>query len=74
MANILLKQAVEQKKFDVRLREKNVQRGALSMDQVRKELSGLPDDGANAEWVSVDNLTNDDDHGSNGTGGNRSAF
>jgi hypothetical protein len=55
----LLHEAVDAKKMDVRLVERNVLRGVLSQDDVEKNLKKLPDDAANAEYVNVEALIND---------------
>jgi hypothetical protein len=55
----LLHEAVDAKKMDVRLVERNVTRGILTQDDVEKNLKKLPDDGDNAEMVSIEALMND---------------
>ncbi len=56
----LLHEAVEQKKFDTRLVERNVARGVISMDEVEKNAKTLSDDAENAEYISIDSLAGDD--------------
>ncbi len=56
---VLLNDAVQEKKFDVRIIEKNVERGVLSSDELAKALKTLPDDSAHAQFVSVDSLEED---------------
>ena len=57
----LLHESVNYKKLDVRLVERNVARGVLTQDELDKALAKLPDDSENAEWVSVESLTQDPD-------------
>lgn len=52
----LLHKAFEDKKFDVRLVEKNISRGFVSVDDVQQSLEELPDDAENAEYISLDVL------------------
>jgi hypothetical protein len=55
----LLHEAVDAKKMDVRLVERNMLRGVLTQDDVEKNLKKLPDDAANAEYISIESLAND---------------
>jgi hypothetical protein len=55
----LLNDAVENKKFDTRMVERNVARQVLTQDEVEKVLKKLPDDSENAEYVSIESLAND---------------
>jgi hypothetical protein len=48
----LLHDSVNQKKFDVRMVERNIQRGMLSQDELDKQLKSLPDDSDSAATVS----------------------
>lgn len=52
----LLHDAVEQKKLDIRMIERNIARGVMGADEVDKNLKKLPDDAENADWVSIDSL------------------
>ncbi len=52
----LLHEAFESKKFDVRVVERNVQRGLVSAEDAAKALAALPDDSENAEYVNVEIL------------------
>ena len=52
----LLYEAVESKKLDVRIVERNLTRGAVSIGELEKSLNNLPDDSENAEWVSLESL------------------
>jgi hypothetical protein len=57
----LLHEAVEEKKFDVRVVERNVARGFITQEEAQKAGSNLPDDGENAEYVNVEALALDED-------------
>jgi hypothetical protein len=52
----LLFDATEEKKFDSRVVERNVQRGFAKADDYEKFVKELPDDSENAEIVSIDAL------------------
>lgn len=52
----LLSDAVEFKKFDVRVVERNVQRGVMRAEDVQKNTKDLPDDLSNAEWISIEKI------------------
>ena len=56
----LLHQSVEEKKFDVRVVERNVERNAISAKDWDKTVKELPDDAANADYVSLESLIADD--------------
>ena len=56
----LLHEASELKKLDVRVVERNIDRGLVGHKDLEKSLKELPDDAANAEWISVDDLANSD--------------
>jgi hypothetical protein len=56
----LLQDALQEKKFDIRLMERNISRGLLNDDEVQKALKQLPDDSANAEWISLETLKTGD--------------
>ena len=43
-----LEKAVEEKKFDVRMVEKNIQRGVITAEDLKAKLDALADDKANA--------------------------
>lgn len=57
----LLHKAFQDKKFDVRLIEKNTSRGILSTSELEQNQSQLPDDAENADYISLDALTDDGD-------------
>ncbi len=56
----LLKDCVDQKKFDVRVIEKNLARGFVQIKEVDDTLGGLDDDAQTAEWVNTEELAGDD--------------
>jgi len=55
----LLHEAVEAKKFDVRVIERNVARGVVSAADTDKVSKGLPDDAEAGEWVSIESIAGD---------------
>jgi hypothetical protein len=55
----LLHDAVGSKKMDVRMVERNLARGVLTQAEVDSATSQLPDDSENAEWISIESLSND---------------
>jgi len=57
---LLLSKALEDKKFDLRIIEKNLARGILQAQEQAKSVQQLPDDSASAEWVSLDDIQNSD--------------
>jgi hypothetical protein len=56
----LLSQAVEAKKFDTRLQERNLQRGLLRPDDLNAQVVQLADDSEFAEYVSLDAIAQGD--------------
>ena len=60
----LLHEAVDEKKLDVRLVERNLNRGSVTADEFEKAVKKLPDDIENAEYVSIETLANDLSEGS----------
>lgn len=56
----LLHDSVNQKKFDVRMAERNVQRGFLTQDELEKHLKSLPDDATSAAQVTEADLEKQD--------------
>jgi hypothetical protein len=52
----LLNEAVEAKKFDVRMVERNLARGVVGSEEVEKASKALADDAENADWVSLEDL------------------
>lgn len=55
----LLHEAVDTKKLDTRMIERNIARGHLTNDELEKSLKALPDDSENADYTSLDDLAND---------------
>ncbi len=55
----LLKDAVEEKKLDVRLLERNIERGVIAQKVALAAIANLPDDAANADWVSLESFSQD---------------
>jgi hypothetical protein len=59
----LLHEAVDAKKLDVRLVERNINRGVISAEDVDKLVKKLPDDADNADSISIESLINNGDKG-----------
>jgi polyhydroxyalkanoate synthesis regulator phasin len=55
-AMILLDEAIEAKKYDTRVIETNLGRGVISQAEAKTFVSELPDDSANAEWVTLEKI------------------
>ena len=53
----LLVNAVQDKRFDLRVVERNIVRGVVSPDEVEKQLKALPDDAANSERVTFESIS-----------------
>lgn len=64
----LLHEAVDSKKLDVRVVERNVQRGVIRAEDADRATHDLPDDAANADWVSIESLMQDDQQASSFNG------
>ncbi|HUP56291.1 MAG TPA: hypothetical protein VM598_02485 [Bdellovibrionota bacterium] len=56
----LLHEAVDEKKFDVRVVERNITKGVVSAEDAQKAADKLPDDSENAQYVSVEALLRDE--------------
>jgi hypothetical protein len=52
----LLHEAIDQKKFDVRMLEKNLVRNVVSEKEVKSFIDQLPDDAENAATISLDEI------------------
>jgi hypothetical protein len=52
----LLHEAIDQKKFDVRMLEKNLVRNVVSEKEVKSFVDQLPDDAENAALISLDEI------------------
>ncbi len=57
----LLSDASESKKFDVRVVERNINRGRVQPQEFQQAVQSLPDDSENAEWISIESLANDEE-------------
>jgi hypothetical protein len=55
----LLHEAVDKKKLDVRLLERNMARGVVTAAEVDQSIKALPDDAENAVYVSIEAIAND---------------
>jgi hypothetical protein len=56
----LLHEAVDEKKFDSRVAQRNIERGLLKPEELKKHVESLPDDASHAVQVDLDNLLADD--------------
>jgi hypothetical protein len=56
----LLSQAVDAKKFDTRVIERNLQRGFLKPEDAQTHVQALTDDAEFAEFVSIDAIASAD--------------
>lgn len=54
----LLQDSMEEKKFDVRMVEKNLARGRIQQVDVDTQVKQLADDGANVDWITLDSIEN----------------
>ncbi len=52
----LLHEAVDEKKFDTRMIERNLTRGVITADEADKVSKKLADDSENAAWTSLESL------------------
>ncbi len=59
----LLHEAVDAKKFDNRVVARNVDRGVVTPGEAQKITDGLPDDAANAEYVSIEEIAQSEGSG-----------
>ena len=55
----LLKDAIEKKKYDVRMIDQNLNRGVVKSSEVDQNMSSLEDVSENAEWVNLEELADD---------------
>jgi len=53
----LLHEAIHEKKFDVRMLEKNLVRNVVTDKDVKVMVEQLPDDSANAEFITLDQIS-----------------
>lgn len=59
----LLHKAVEDKKFDVRLIERSIERGLLKREDAKQFAERLSDDAENAEWINLEEFLKDSGKG-----------
>jgi hypothetical protein len=52
----LLHDSIQEKKFDVRMLDKNLVRNVVADKEVKAHLEQLPDDSENAAYVSIEEL------------------
>jgi hypothetical protein len=52
----LLHEAIHEKKFDVRMLERNLVRNVVTDKEAKTFVESLPDDAENATFVSIDEL------------------
>lgn len=55
----LLKDAIQEKLLDVRMIEKNLQKGIISHELTVNNLNELPDDSDDAEYISIEEILAD---------------
>ena len=53
---ILLKEAVEAKKMDVRLIDRHLTRGVLEPKELAQALKQMPDETDHAQWTNIEHL------------------
>ncbi len=56
----LLHDSIVTKKLDSRILERNIAKGVIQLSDVEKHLKSLPDDASNAEYVTLEELRDDD--------------
>lgn len=54
----LLHDSIQEKKFDVRMLDKNLVRNVIGDKDVKAHLEQLPDDSENAAYISIEELDN----------------
>jgi hypothetical protein len=59
----LLHEAVDAKKFDNRVVSRNIDRGLVPPNDAKKITENLPDDAANAEYVSIEDIAQSEGSG-----------
>jgi hypothetical protein len=52
----LLHDSIQEKKFDVRMLDKNLVRNVITDKEVKTHFEQLPDDSENADFVSIQDL------------------
>ena len=56
----LLHESVDQKKFDTRISQRNIERSLLRPEELDQFVKSLPDDSENATFVSLETLAADE--------------
>lgn len=56
----LLHESVDQKKFDTRIAQRNIERGILRPEELDQFVKTIPDDSENATTISLDTLMADE--------------
>ena len=52
----LLHEAIQEKKFDTRMVEKNLVRNVVTDKDYRAQIEALPDDAENSHYINLDDL------------------
>jgi hypothetical protein len=52
----LLHDSIQEKKFDVRMLDKNLVRNVVSDKDVKSHLEQLPDDAENADYINIEEI------------------
>lgn len=52
----LLHEAIDEKRYDIRVVERNVDRGVIKSEEADKVSKALPDDSENAGWTNIEEL------------------
>ena len=52
----LLHDSINNKKFDVRMLEKNLVRGSVTDKEAKAHMDSLPDDAENASYINLDEI------------------
>lgn len=60
----ILSRALEEKEFDIRVTQRNLAKGKILHEELDRHLKKLPDETANAEYVSIEDLDADDSNDS----------
>jgi hypothetical protein len=70
----LLNESVNEKKWDVRMIERNLARGVVTSEELAQAVAALPDDAECADWVSLESLSDSGEEASSAsTAGSSSA-
>jgi hypothetical protein len=52
----LLHEAIQDKKLDIRMLDKNLVRNVVSDKEVKQAIASMPDDAENASYISLDEI------------------